>query len=79
MVNTKKLNEAIAAKGYRKEYLAGLLGISRQSLSNKITGKTEFRAEESRVLKETLELTDRAFVDIFFTTRCGSEPQTMEA
>ena len=66
MVNTAKLNRAIAEKGYRKDYIAGLLGISRQSLSNKFAGKTAFKAEEVCILRDTLELSDTLLVEIFF-------------
>lgn len=68
MVNTDKLNSVIKEKGYTKESIARRLGISRQSLSNKINNKTPFRDTESLYLKELLELSDVQFVSIFFVS-----------
>ena len=79
MVNRTKLNKAIDAKGYRKKYLAGLLGISRQSLSNKISGKTPFKSEEVCILKDTLELSDVLLVEIFFASSGVCHAPTREA
>ncbi len=66
MVNTDKLNSVIKEKGYTKESIARRLGISKQSLSNKINNKTPFRDTEVLFLKELLHLSDAAFVSIFF-------------
>jgi len=75
MVNVQKFNEAIATRGIRKDYLASLLGISRQSLSSKINNKTEFKAQEAKLLKDRMCLSDTEFVEIFFASECGCEPQ----
>ena len=78
MVNTQKLNEAINREGFTKTHLAAVLGISRQSLSNKINNKVGFRAQEGAVLKNKLRLTDTDFVAIFFAPECGCEPHNEE-
>lgn len=74
MVQTQKLNEAIKAAGLRKDGIAASLGISRQSLSNKINNKVEFRAKESLWLKDALNLNTENFVEIFFAS--GYDPKS---
>ena len=73
MVNTEKLNEAILKAGYYKQYLASVLGISRQNLSNKINNRVSFSGREVKTLKRMLDLSDSQFVEIFFADECSSE------
>lgn len=57
-VNTEMLQRKIKNSGLKKGFIAEKLGRSRQALSDKIQGKTEFRPNEIRILCELLQITD---------------------
>lgn len=57
-VNTKLLQQKIKDSGLKKGFIAEKLGRSRQALSDKIQGKTEFLPSEIRILCELLHLSD---------------------
>ena len=56
MTNTELLKEIIAKSGLKLEYLANRCGITRQSLSNKITNRNIFTAEEISILCKELKI-----------------------
>ena len=45
MTDTKRLNDIIQSKGLKMEFVAKSIGISVGSMSNKMNGKTEFKAD----------------------------------
>jgi plasmid maintenance system antidote protein VapI len=47
--------------------LARSMGVTRQSLQAKVSGKTNFTQSDLLLIKETLHLSDEQFVSIFFT------------
>ena len=57
-VNTKLLQQKIKDSGLKMSFIAEKLGRSRQALSDKIQGKTEFLPSEIRILCELLHLSD---------------------
>lgn len=57
-VNTKLLQQKIKDSGLKMGFIAEKLGRSRQALSDKIQGKTEFLLSEIRILCELLHLSD---------------------
>ena len=57
-VNTKLLQQRIKDSGLKMGFIAEKLGRSRQALSDKIQGKTEFLPSEIRILCELLHLSD---------------------
>lgn len=57
-VNTKLLQQKIKDSGLKMGSIAEKLGRSRQALSGKIQGKTEFLPSEIRILCELLHLSD---------------------
>ena len=57
-VNTKLLQQEIKDSGLKMGFIAEKLGRSRQALSDKIQGKTEFLPSEIRILCELLHLSD---------------------
>lgn len=57
-VNTKLLQQKIKDSGLKMGFIAEKLGRSRQALSDKIQGKTEFLPSEIRILCELLPLSD---------------------
>lgn len=63
-VNTKLLQQKIKDSGLKMGFIAEKLGRSRQALSDKIQGKTEFLPSEIRILCELLHLSgdDRRLV-----------------
>ena len=62
MTNTALLQEKIKASGLKLEYLADLLGITRQALGNKISGRNAFNQYEVGILCRALDIT--TFKDI---------------
>lgn len=56
MTNTELLRDLISRSGLKLEYLANKCGITRQSLSNKITNRNIFTAEEISVLCRELKI-----------------------
>lgn len=50
MTNTKLLNEHIEKSGYKKSYIAKVLGLSAYGLAKKIQNETEFKASEINAL-----------------------------
>ena len=66
-----KRNEILAAVtrvGLTLQDVSDEIGISRQSLSNKISGKNEFKASEIKAIALLLNLTGEQVNDIFFDT-----------
>ena len=73
MVDTKKLNNLIKDAGLRKDSIANALRITKQSLSNKINNRTEFKMDEVSVIREMLHLDSDMMVTVFFATRLDCE------
>lgn len=69
MTNTVELKDAINVSGYKMDYLAKELGITRQAFSMKVNNQTSFKAEEMFRLAELLELGDIRKKAIFFNTK----------
>ena len=69
MTDSKALRAAIIVAGYKIPQLAELLGISVQSLYNKINNRTEFLASEIDILCEVLHLTLEQRMSIFFVRK----------
>ena len=73
MVNTEKLNLEIVKSGLRKDGIAASLGISRQSLSNKINNRTAFKACEIMYFRKILGLSPENCMEIFFVNPVASQ------
>lgn len=50
------LNERIKESGIKKSKLAEMLGISKQSLSNKLHGRVDFSANEALIICKALNI-----------------------
>ena len=66
MTNTNLLKKKIEKSGLKIYFIAQKLGITYQSLLNKINNKTEFVASEIEKLSALLHLTDEDRKQIFF-------------
>ena len=66
MVNKQHLVDAIKARGLRLDFIAEKLEISRQTLSDKINNKKQFKLGEIQTLVKVLNLTPEEVDDIFF-------------
>lgn len=66
MVN-QKLRDYIKAHGFRTQWVADQLGITRAGLNYKFSGRSEFRASELAKLKMALRMSDEEVNDIFFS------------
>lgn len=56
MTDTELLKHIISKSGFKLEYLAEKCGISRQSLSNKISNRNLFTAKEIDILCKELKI-----------------------
>lgn len=61
-----RLKILIAQKEIKRSYLAKKMGISYNTLTNKLNGQREFSAIEISKIKELLELDEKLSVNIFF-------------
>ena len=66
MTATRKLRALLIECGYTQCDMAQILGISRQSFSNKINNKVEFKVSEIEQLCQLLHITDK---DKYFFAR----------
>lgn len=71
MVDTERLNSEIRKAGLVKKHIAADLQITRQSLFNKIKGRTGFKHEEMFYLQSALDLSYDDMMNIFFYGGCG--------
>lgn len=65
-MNTVLLLSKIEASGKSKSEIAELLGITRQGLYNKLSGESEFKSSEIKLLSSFLSLTPEDRDIIFF-------------
>ena len=65
--NNERLRQKIDKSGFTKTHIASKMNISRESLYNKLSGKTEFKASEIVCLAKMLGLTARQRDEIFLT------------
>lgn len=66
MTNTKLLKEAIKRSGYLQNFLAEKLGISKESLSQKVNNLRPWKQNEIAGLKRLLKLSNGEVNEIFF-------------
>lgn len=69
MTNTALLEKFIKESGYKKGYIAEVLGISRFGLAKKITNQTEFKTSEVEKLSSILKVTNEERDKIFFSNK----------
>ena len=56
MIDCKELNERVRTSGDKKKHLAHAMGITANTLRNKLTGKSAFKLEEAQQLSFLLGL-----------------------
>ena len=66
MTDSVKLREYMQQSGFKLSFIASKIGISVQTLLNKIEGKTEFKASEIKKLCELLHIGLSGMQEIFF-------------
>lgn len=66
MTNTVALKKKIDDSGYKIDFLAKKIGISRASLSMKINNQSSFKAEEMYTLNDLVDIDDAEARNIFF-------------
>ena len=67
VTKVEALRRKIQESGYRFDYIAERLGISRQALYNKMNNRTEFLGSEIAILRKLLNLSEDEVIDIFLT------------
>lgn len=65
----KRIKILMNDKGIKRSYLAKMMGISYNTLTNKLNGKGEFSAIQIVKLKDILELDDELSINIFFNPK----------
>lgn len=68
-MNTNYLKYLMSRNGDTQKEISNLLGISQNSLINKMTGKTYFTMREVRLIVERYDLDFREIKKIFFWSR----------
>ena len=68
MINSEKIESRIKELKLSKEAVCAGLGISLNSLNNKLHERTAFTVQEARDLSCILHFTQKETVDIFFGT-----------
>ena len=63
----EKLREAVKESGYKYSFLASKVGISKRVFSDRMQGRSQWKASEIYALSKELKLTPRQRDDIFFT------------
>lgn len=66
MPNLQLLNQAIADRGLKQRFIAGKMGITEVTLSNKLNGNKEFTVNEANALSAILLLSRKERDSIFF-------------
>lgn len=67
MTNTEALRQCIDQSGYKMQYIADQVGISRFALNQKIENKTQFKSEEIKTICNVLGISSLKERDrIFF-------------
>lgn len=77
-MNNDLLKEVIKDRGIKITSLADKIGITRQSLSQKLNGEREFTQGEILAIKNNLRLSDEEFMLIFFNSNV-EESSTKES
>lgn len=66
MTNTAQLKNVIRESGMKKTYIAKEMGITNQSLHNKLSNRREFKASEIIKLCDLLSISNEERDHIFF-------------
>ena len=66
VTDTKKLEIILLEKGKSKKDLAELLGVSLQTIYNKVNNLVDFKTQEVKAITEFLGLNQEQMVSIFF-------------
>lgn len=65
-MNSSLLYNKINSSKLSKSYIAESLGLTRQGLYNKLSGKREFKGSEIKKISDLLNLSEQEKEDIFF-------------
>ncbi len=65
----RRIKTLIRYRGIKRSYVAHKMGISYNTLTNKLNGKGEFSAIQIVKLREILELDDELSINIFFNPK----------
>lgn len=69
MTDTARLEGIIADTGYKKSYLAKVIGVTPSTFSRKLKNKGEFKAREIDVICDLLGITSPEEKEIIFFAR----------
>lgn len=69
MIDAALIRKHMVQKRYTVRQLSRDSDISEASLGNKLSGKTQFKADEIAVLAKLLELSDRDLIACFFAKK----------
>ena len=75
MTNTAELLKLIEDSGLKKGYIASELGLTTYGFQKKVENRTQFKAEEIKILCEILNIKSlRKKEEIFFAEKVGIMP-----
>lgn len=78
MTNTEELNKIIQESGYTKSFLAKKLGITLYAFQMKRENKTQFTAEEIKILCDWLKIKSLRLMNKIFFMEIVDEMSTKE-
>lgn len=62
----KRIKTLMINKGIKRSYMAKMLNISYNTLTNKLNGKSEFSAIQMSMIKDLLNLDEEISINVFF-------------
>lgn len=68
-MNLTLFREYLDARGVSLSAIARVLGISRQAIAMKMSGKTKFRADELETIANYLRMSDEEIIRIFYAQK----------
>ena len=74
MTRSQDLIRDIQNSGHRKEEIAAQMGISLNTLNNKLTNRTSFTVQEALQLSKILEYSRDRMFDVFYAAEVGILP-----
>ena len=74
MTDSIKLKQKIIESGYRRKYIADMMGLSYYGLQNKVEGRTDFKAREIVRICDLLNIDVNDREAIFFAPDVDSMP-----
>lgn len=68
-MNREAFDEIIARSGYRRDYIAARIGISKSVFAQKCSGLIQWKLKEMQIMRELLDISPEEMFSIFFNDK----------